>query len=280
MSMEGLLSQLLPEEEYPLEKGSVVTIHLSNGSTITVEKEPTYKETVWAWRVDGSVFSRDTFAEHHLQQRIQEKLTHTRVLMRPRYTRPNICGNICPHPEHDRALCNVCPVKDDVEAQKDGLQLIYATLSKQQLADIQKEALIYILEAIDACGFHITVYEENGKECGLEIEDWTPNGVDMVHLIDLRDCENPYDPNALLKELQLMVEYFDPDEETRLHLEGEDFRKDFSCYEAAVEFEQWQQNLRNMAHAVWDVENRVPALRRGLVFEDNLSYKQLLTVEE
>ena len=77
-----------------------------------------------------------------------------------------------------------------------------------------------------------------------------------------------------------MVEYFDPDEETRLHLEGEDFRKDFSCYEAAVEFEQWQQNLRSMAHAVWDVENRVPALRRGLVFEDNLSYKQLLTVEE
>ena len=36
----------------------------------------------------------------------------------------------------------------------------------------------------------------------------------------------------------------------------------------------------SVAHAVWDVENRVPALRRGLVFEDNLSYKQLLTVEE
>ena len=274
MSMESLLYQLLPEMEHPLAK--VTTIHLSNGDSISVEKDPVYNKKTWLWNVDGSVFSHDAHAEDFLRRRIQEKITHIRVIHHPQYAMPHICGTVCPHPKHDRSICNGCPVADEAAARRDRVQLVYAVLSKQGLADVQKRALTYILKAIEDQGFRITVYEENGKECGLEIEDWTTNGVDMCHLIDLRHQENPYDPNVLLERIRVMVESFDPDEEVSVHMEGSDFRKAFSYYEAAVEFEKWQQNLYDLEHYVDKVEQKVPELCKGMAFESNLSYKELL----
>lgn len=274
MSMDSLLYQLLPEMEHPLPK--VTTIHLSSGDSITVEKDVAHGGIISPWKVDGQIFDHDVHAENFLRQRIQEKLTHIRVIHHPRYAVPHICGTVCPHPEHDRSICNDCPVADEAEARRDRVQLVYAVLSKQVLADVQNRALAYILATIEDQGFRITVYEENGKECGLEIEGWTTNGVDMCHLIDLRNQENPYDPNVLLERIRVMVESFDPDEEVRVHMAGSDFRMAFSYYEAAIEFENWQKNLHNLEHYVCKVEKKVPELCKGMAFESNLSYKKLL----
>lgn len=37
----------------------VYIIHLSNGKEIRVEKEPEHNGSIWEWRVDSQVFSRD-----------------------------------------------------------------------------------------------------------------------------------------------------------------------------------------------------------------------------
>ena len=48
------------------------------------------------------------------------------------------------------------------------------------MMELQKLALKAILNAIDESGFRVILYTENGKECGFEIEDWTPRGVDSL----------------------------------------------------------------------------------------------------
>ena len=96
------------------------------------------------------------------------------------------------------------------------------------MMELQKLALKAILNAIDESGFRVILYTENGKECGFEIEDWTPRGVDMIHFLDLRDAENPYNPFSVLDALWRVSELFDPDEETEVHMQGKDFHTAFS----------------------------------------------------
>lgn len=141
----------------------------------------------------------------------------------------------------------------------------------------QELALKAILDAIDEFGFKVILYTENGKECGFEIEDWTPRGVDMIHFLDLRDIENPYDPFAVLDELWKVAEYFDPDEETEAHMEGKDFHAAFSYYQAAMEFEGWKKRLEELVESVNKAfKKAVPNLSRSMEFSNNLTYKKIL----
>lgn len=277
MSTKSFLRDLLPDG---VELCGKNTLHLSNGETIEIDGDPVYAGAQWLWCIDGELFSIDAYAENFLKRRIVEKLTKTRVILRAKGKVPEICGSVCPHPEHNRAICDYCPVADEARAKEKGLRLVYAVMNSQEAADIQRQALHDILKAIEDCNFGISVYEEDGRECGLEITDWTTNGVQMCHFIDLRRCGNPYDPYALLDKLQAMVDGFDPEEEFKLHIQDPEFSCAFSMHEAAVEFEQWQENLHNLSHFAWNVEKHVPDLRRGLPFANDLSYKKLLEKSE
>lgn len=270
MSTKSVLRDLMPEnEDAGFQKD---TITLANGATIEVEPNPVYEETRWLWRIDNQIFSVDAYAENFLRKRVTEKLTGKRVLLRAKGKVPEICGNICPHPEHDRALCDYCPVADAARADEDGLKLVYAA------ANPQEEALAAILTAMEDFGFGVTLYEENDKgECGFEMEDWTPNGVDMIHFIDLREEKNRYDPFALLGHIRDLAETFDPDNEVRAHMEDSSFRKAFSCREAAEEFEGWKKRLEELVAFVEDAFTKaVPGLEPGMEFAGNLSYKKIL----
>ncbi len=128
MSMESTLLQLMPGFTGPIGKETVVT--LSNGKTITIVKEP--EGGLWPWSVDGRLFSYDRWAEEYLKQVVYEKVTGLRVMMRPRYEVPHICGGNCAgyrnengNDEND-SPCGLCPIRDNAEAERDGVKLIYA----------------------------------------------------------------------------------------------------------------------------------------------------------
>lgn len=145
------------------------------------------------------------------------------------------------------------------------------------MMELQKLALKAILNAIDESGFRVILYTENGKECGFEIEDWTPRGVDMIHFLDLRDAENPYNPFSVLDALWRVSELFDPDEETEIHMQGKDFHTAFSYYQAAMEFEGWKKRLGELVESVNKAfKEAVPGLNRSMEFSSNLTYKKIL----
>ena len=122
MSTKSVLRDLMPEnEDAGFQKD---TITLANGATIEVEPNPVYEETRWLWRIDNQIFSVDAYAENFLRKRVTEKLTGKRILLRAKGKVPEICGNICPHPEHNRALCDYCPIAEAAAADEDGLELI------------------------------------------------------------------------------------------------------------------------------------------------------------
>jgi hypothetical protein len=106
-----------------------------------------------------------------------------------------------------------------------------------------------ILDIIEAQGFAVMLYEEDGVVCGAEIEDWTAGGVDMIHFIDLRgkDINNPDDWRD---EISAIVANFDVDEEIDLHREDERYRKAFTISASVHDFEAWEERLRELANDV------------------------------
>ena len=105
-------------------------IHLSNGKEIKVEKDPEHNGSVWAWKVDKSIFDDDDSALNYLKRLINEKLTGKRIIMHAKLDAPNICGidgRACRSPgECNTALCSHCPVAEEFFAERDGVKLVYA----------------------------------------------------------------------------------------------------------------------------------------------------------
>lgn len=105
-------------------------IHLSNGKDIYVEKEPTYNEEIWAWRVGTQVFDNEQFALNYLNRLVVELLTGKRVIFHAKRKAPEICGvggSGCRAPgECNRMLCANCPVAEKFFADRDGVELVYA----------------------------------------------------------------------------------------------------------------------------------------------------------
>ena len=105
-------------------------IHLSNGKTIEVEKDPECNGEIWVWRVDGSIFSKDEYAFDHLKTVVYEKLTGKRIIYHSKREVPDICGvngAACrAKGKCNTALCSFCPVAEKFEADRDGVELIYA----------------------------------------------------------------------------------------------------------------------------------------------------------
>lgn len=106
------------------------TIHLSNGGEIEVEEAPVYNGNIWAWKINGSIWSREDWALGYLKRIIAEKLTGKRILFHAKREVPDICGvngAACRcKGECNSALCSWCPIAEKFFADRDGVELIYA----------------------------------------------------------------------------------------------------------------------------------------------------------
>lgn len=102
---------------------------------------------------------------------------------------------------------------------------------------------------LESQGFKHTRYKENGVCVGIEFEDWTPGGVDMIHLIDGRN-KDMTEEGWWRSEIYDIYENFDVDSEIDMHRQDERYRKEFSCRQSVEDFEAWQRRLEQLNDVV------------------------------
>ena len=111
-------------------------IRLSNGAEIPVEKDPVDKKGVkWGLKIGGQLFDvddarHDEWARRYLEQLIAEKLTGVRVIYHAKGKPSIICGNGCDCKKrrfgYNSAACSRCPISEQIDAERDGVKLVYA----------------------------------------------------------------------------------------------------------------------------------------------------------
>ena len=89
-------------------------------------------------------------------------------------------------------------------------------------------------------------YNENGECVGIEIEQWTDGGVDMIHLIDGRD-RDMNDPDWWKDELEAISEAFDVDEEIDINRQDEKYRSAFTYRQSVEDFNNYDKWLKSIA---------------------------------
>lgn len=112
------------------------------------------------------------------------------------------------------------------------------------------EALKAVLEIIENNDFAMYVYEEDDKECGIEIESWTPSGVNMIHFLDFRHNKNIFNIYDINSEITRIANLFDVDEEIEIHREDTLYKSAFTYRESLIDFETWQTTLNTLAEKV------------------------------
>jgi hypothetical protein len=130
------------------------------------------------------------------------------------------------------------------------------------------KAIKEVLQAFKDNNFSVSVYEENGKECGLEIEGWTSGGVDMIHFLDFRYGKNIFDIYDILDEVKEIVTNFDVDEVIDSHREDKDYRSAFTCRQSVDDFSEWEEHLRELAQSVSKVVEKWESILTEFDFED------------
>lgn len=105
-------------------------ITLTNNAKITIEKDTEYNGSMWAWKIENQIFSKDKYAEDYLKKLIAEKLTGTRIIYHKEKQVPEICGingAACRHPrECNTMLCSNCPIALKFFADRDNVKLVYS----------------------------------------------------------------------------------------------------------------------------------------------------------
>lgn len=97
-------------------------------------------------------------------------------------------------------------------------------------------------------------YKENGECVGIEMEQWTDGGVDMIHLIDGRD-RDMNDPDWWKDELEAISEAFDVDEEIDINRQGEKYRSAFTYRQSVEDFEDYDKWLKGIAEQAKSYNN-------------------------
>ena len=97
-------------------------------------------------------------------------------------------------------------------------------------------------------------YKENGECVGIEIEQWTDGGVDMIHLIDGRD-RDMNDPDWWKDELEAISEAFDVDEEIDINRQDEKYRSAFTYRQSVEDFEEYDKWLKGIAEQAKSYNN-------------------------
>lgn len=129
VKIEETKTEILGIDSYQITENTF-EIRLVNGQTITVKKDVEYNKSIWKWKVDTQIFSKNESAEIYLKKLIAEKLTGIRIINRKKGSIPEICGiegKACRNPQKcNTMLCTYCPIAEQFFAEKDGVKLIYA----------------------------------------------------------------------------------------------------------------------------------------------------------
>lgn len=119
----------------------------------------------------------------------------------------------------------------------------------------KKEAILHQCEAfLDENNIGYSRYKENGECVGIEIEQWTDGGVDMIHLIDGRD-RDMNDPDWWKDELEAISEAFDVDEEIDINRQDEKYRSAFTYRQSVEDFEDYDKWLKGIAEQAKSYNN-------------------------
>ena len=140
-------------------------------------------------------------------------------------------------------------------------------------------AIKEVLKVIEKNGFNISVYEEDDKECGLDIEDWTSGGVDMIRLLDFRYNKNIFNIYHIYEEIKEYSENFDIDEEIDLYREGKNYRDNFTIMQSEKDFEEWQEQLNTLEKQTAKVISKYREILKDEDFE-NLQIKMEKLIKE
>ena len=97
-------------------------------------------------------------------------------------------------------------------------------------------------------------YNENGECVGIEMEQWTDGGVDMIHLIDGRD-RDMNDPDWWKDELEAISEAFDVDDEIDINRQDEKYRSAFTYRQSVEDFEEYDKWLKGIAEQAKSYNN-------------------------
>lgn len=97
-------------------------------------------------------------------------------------------------------------------------------------------------------------YKENGECVGIEMEQWTDGGVDMIHLIDGRD-RDMNDPDWWKDELEAISKAFDVDEEIDINRQDEKYRSAFTYRQSVEDFEDYDKWLKGIAEQAKSYNN-------------------------
>jgi hypothetical protein len=118
----GILAKETSENHY--------YINLSNGKRINITKDVEHNNSIWNWKIDTQIFSKDEHARNYLKRLITEKLTGIRIIYHEERKAPDICGvngTACRHPnECNTMLCSDCPIAYKYFAERDSVKLVYA----------------------------------------------------------------------------------------------------------------------------------------------------------
>lgn len=117
----------------------------------------------------------------------------------------------------------------------------------QTIMIANKEFILQQCEAfLDENNIGHSRYEEDGECVGIEMEQWTNSGVDMIHLIDGRD-RDMNDPDWWNDELESIYEAFDVDEEIDIYRQDEKYRSAFTYRQSVEDFENYDKWLKGIA---------------------------------
>lgn len=126
-----------------------------------------------------------------------------------------------------------------------------------EYGSLAKAALTQVLACIDEDGFGQTVYEEDGTEVGIEIENWTSGGVNMCPFVDLRDSvaagASAANVFAIAEEMQSLADDFDVDDEIDIMRNDAAYRAAFTYARASEDFSEWKSNLEALAEQIQSV---------------------------
>ena len=119
----------------------------------------------------------------------------------------------------------------------------------------KKEVILHQCEAfLDENNICHSRYEENGECVGIEMEQWTDGGVDMIHLIDGRN-RDMNDPDWWKDELVAIYEAFDVDEEIDINRQDEKYRSAFTYRQSVEDFEDYDKWLKGIAELAKSYNN-------------------------
>lgn len=141
----------------------------------------------------------------------------------------------------DKMIDMICKDVSETDLCENG----WCEYDEETLIKINIEAAEKFLEEY---GFAVSRYEEDSKVVGINFEDWTEGGVDMIYMLDGRR-KDMTDEDWWKEEVISIYENFSVDEEIDLHRQAQDYRDAFTCRQSVHDFEAWEERLKEMAEA-------------------------------